>query len=204
VPSGLLASKRRAPRKPTTLLTSSASSRMVMSSPTPTLGIGAASYSFVTKRHAAAGTLRFTRSRDRVHHVVATGEGEVTETVDVSVTTLNEIASGRTPALIKVDVEGFETAVFAGAQATLANPTLQALIVELNGSGARYGFDEAALRQQFESFGFRPYAYELFTRRLLPTDARNAEGNALYLRDAGEVQTRVRKAPTVQVTGVTL
>jgi hypothetical protein len=39
------------------------------------------------------------------------------------------------PVLMKLDVEGYEPAVLAGAAATL-----KALIIELNGSGHRYGF----------------------------------------------------------------
>jgi len=149
------------------------------------------------------GTLRFTRTLDSVNHVLASGEVR-DDSVEVSVTTLDELAGDRIPSLIKVDVEGFETEVFAGAQATLANPTLRALIVELNGSGDRYGFDESALRRQIESFGFRPYVYEPFARRLVPMEGKSGEGNTLYLRDVAEVQGRLREAPRVRVAGVDL
>ncbi len=127
---------------------------------------------------AKPGVLRFTRALDTVDHVVAKDERDA-EAVEVPVTTLDELLGDRRPALIKVDVEGFETEVFAGGLLTLARPTLQALIVELNGSGARYGFDEAALQRQLESFGFLPCTYDPFARRLMPIEGKSGECNTI-------------------------
>lgn len=150
------------------------------------------------------GILRFTRSLDTVNHVVSQHEAADLDTVEVPVTTLDQLAEERPPALIKVDVEGFETEVFAGAERVLAQPELRAVLVELNGSGARYGFDEAALQRRIESFGFRLHSYDPLERTLRPTERKDAEGNALYLRDFAEVQDRVRRAPSVRVLGVEL
>jgi len=55
----------------------------------------------------------------------------------VPVRTLGAVLDGRSPALIKMDVEGFESAVLAGAERALADPALLAVIMELNGSGVR-------------------------------------------------------------------
>ncbi|HLK39990.1 MAG TPA: FkbM family methyltransferase [Polyangiaceae bacterium] len=148
------------------------------------------------------GTLTFTRGLDTVNHVATDNEARGGETVEVPVATLDEVAAGSRPSLVKVDVEGFETEVFGGAQRTLEQPTLRGLIVELNGSGARYGFDEGVLERRIESFGFRRYAYDPFARRLQRGDRKSTEGNTLYLRDVDEVERRVRGARPVHVLGV--
>jgi FkbM family methyltransferase len=154
---------------------------------------------------ASAGTLKFTGALDTVNHVVAATEGDVRDTVDIPTTTLDGLARDRSPSLIKVDVEGYETEVFRGGRETLARPELQTLIVELNGSGERYGFDEAALQADIESFGFRPYDYEPFARQLKPIVGKSVQGgNTIYVRDVRAVEERIRTAPLVHVLDVSL
>ncbi|MBE0566436.1 MAG: FkbM family methyltransferase, partial [Krumholzibacteria bacterium] len=100
------------------------------------------------------GELTFTAGRDCLNHVVADGERVAGPTVRVPVTTLDELLSGVTATLLKIDVEGLETLVVKGGQCTLSDPGLRAVIMELNGSGARYGFTDAALVAQMGRFGF--------------------------------------------------
>jgi FkbM family methyltransferase len=149
------------------------------------------------------GALRFTRGLDTVNHVIA-GDERCEDCLDVPVTTLDDLTPDRAPALIKVDVEGFETEVFDGATATLARPELQGVIVELNGSGERYGFDEPSLQKKIESFGFRAHAYEPFERRLRPLVGKSTEGNTIYVRDMTAVEERLRTASAVRVLDVDL
>ena len=150
------------------------------------------------------GILRFTRSLDTINHVLSRDDVADVDTVEVPVTTLDQLAEERPPALIKVDVEGFETEVFAGAEHVLAQPVLRAVLVELNGSGVRYGFDEAALQRRIESFGFRLHTYDPLERILRPSGRKDSDGNALYVRDFAEVQNRIRQSPPVRVLGVDL
>ena len=103
-------------------------------------------------------TLLFTNTQDTVNHVAVDGEKDTTE---VSVQTLDGILKSCTcPLLIKIDVEGFETEVLLGGKNTLNNPDLKAVIIELNGSGARYGYKDADIHAMFITAGFRPYAYD--------------------------------------------
>ena len=70
-------------------------------------------------------------------------------------TTLDEALGAECPSVVKIDVEGFETEVLRGAPNTLANSKLRCVVMELNGSGVRYDFDETALRDEMLDHGFR-------------------------------------------------
>ena len=143
----------------------------------------------------AEGLLRFTGGLDTVNHVIGVDE-EVADTIDVQVRTLDAVLDGIQPTLIKIDVEGFETEVMAGAERTLASPNLLAVIMELNGSGDRYGFDENALHQKMISAGFETYCYHPFERKLESLHgACSTGGNTLYVRDAVQLAERVQTAP---------
>ena len=146
------------------------------------------------------GVLHFTSQLDTVNHVLSDGETHATS-VEVPVRTLDEVVGDAAPALLKMDVEGYETEVLAGAGRTLANPALHALILELNGSGRRYGFDEDAIRQQLRDLGFIACSYRPFERTLTPRAETADGGNTLFVRNLDHVETRLRTAPAFRVLG---
>ena len=85
--------------------------------------------------------------------------------------------------LIKIDVEGYETPVLEGAQKTLEKHELNAVIMELNGSGSRYGYDEARILELMFSYGFKTYSYNPLARKLINLDGKNLnEGNTLFIQ----------------------
>lgn len=49
---------------------------------------------------------------------------------------------------------------------TLKNENVKAIIIELNGSGNRYGYDESQIKQKLIDGGFESYAYDPFERKL--------------------------------------
>jgi FkbM family methyltransferase len=150
---------------------------------------------------AEEGLLRFSAGEDTMNHALAPGESAA-GAVEMPVSKLDTLTLGRVPALIKIDVEGFETQVLRGAHATLAMPGLKAVIMELNGSGRRYGFDESLLLRQMGEAGFRSYTYVPATRRLVDLGGKNLEaGNTLFVRDADFVAARLRDAETFAVLG---
>jgi FkbM family methyltransferase len=149
---------------------------------------------------ASPGTLRFTTSLDTTNHVVA-GGGEEADTTEVPVTTLDDVVGACPPVLVKIDVEGFESQVLAGARKTLASPETQALIVELNGAANRYGLDVRETRREIEALGFRPFAYDPLSRSLTPWNPTELDGNYLFLRDPAATERRVRTAPPIRVLG---
>ncbi len=101
-----------------------------------------------------------------------------------------------------MDVEGFETEVLAGAREALASPELEATIVELNGSGARYGFDERALHERICAAGFSAHGYDPIERRLHALPRPNAVANTIYLRDPAAAANALASAPSFRVLGV--
>lgn len=107
--------------------------------------------------------------------------------------------------MIKIDVEGFEYPVIEGAICTLENPALKAVIMELNGSGNRYGFDEARILQSMFDRGFDACTYDPFRRKLIKRDARSSQNsNTLFVRDLPFVRARLEAAEFVDVHGLKL
>ena len=149
------------------------------------------------------GLLHFTGGLDTVNHVLASGES-AEGVLEVPVRTLDAVLEGRSPNLIKIDVEGFETQVLAGAERALSDPGLSAVIMELNGSGARYGFDEDALHRDLLGRGFASFRYHPLERALEPLHgAKSGSGNTVYVRDAALLAERVRTARKFRLgTGV--
>jgi FkbM family methyltransferase len=148
---------------------------------------------------AQAGQLRFTTGLDTVNHVLAATETG-TAALEVPIVTLDAVLEPQRRCMIKVDVEGYETAVVAGARRTLHSPEVLAVLMELNGSGARYGFDEARLHESMLGFGFVTARYDPLTRKLSANEC-GTGGNRLYIRDAAALQARVAAAPRRRVHG---
>jgi len=150
---------------------------------------------------SAASTLRFTSDRDTTNRVV-TDEGWAGPSLEVPVRTLDAVLDRRTPALIKSDVEGWESEVLAGAEATLSQPSLLAVIVEMNGAEAALNPNEQAVHDRLLSKGFNPYAYDPFTRLLTLLSSKNlGSANTVYARNLEEIAGRIAEAPPFHVNG---
>jgi FkbM family methyltransferase len=150
---------------------------------------------------AQQGAIDFTSDTDTTNHALASGE-HCDNKVVVEVTQLDKALFGEHPSLIKIDVEGYETPVLEGAQEALEKQTLNAVIMELNGSGCRYGFDESKILELMLGNGFRTYSYDPFNRKLINLDGKNLNsGNTLFIRDKLVVEHRLRTASQVTVNG---
>jgi FkbM family methyltransferase len=150
------------------------------------------------------GSLRFTTNLDCVNHVAGPSDTD-TDAVDaVDVTTIDALLGDRTASVVKIDVEGFETPVVAGAAAALASGRIDAIIIELNGSSSFYGYDEDALFERLVGFGLTPCAYDPLQRALTPRTERSRRGNVIFVRDVADARRRVGSAPRVSVLGVSV
>lgn len=151
---------------------------------------------------ARVDVIQFVENQDSViNHVLEPGETPIS-TVDVNVVSLDNVLSEQQPSLMKIDVEGFETMVFDGASQLLHQNTLQALVVEIKGHGARYGFDEEALFNRIIDLGFTPCSYDPLTRtltKLSPNFENHDPRHEIYCRDLDYVQSRLAKATPYKV-----
>jgi len=144
------------------------------------------------------GNVQFSIGLGTENHVA--GATETASSQLTQMTTLDKELAETPAVLLKVDVEGFETEVFAGAVETVKNQALQAIIIERSGAGNRYGYDEEKLHAQIRSQGFSPYFYQPFERRLLPIPE-NFNSNIVYIRDLKTANERLRTAPAFELGG---
>ncbi len=142
------------------------------------------------------GFIEFTQSLDTMNRVAQKDENN---TIKVPIISLDELLKGQSiPSLIKIDVEGFETKVIQGASNTLQQNTLKAIIIELNGSGYRYGFDEQNLHNALVDLNFKPFEYNPFTRKLKQLNTYGIH-NTIYIRDLEFVKKRISTAKKVEL-----
>jgi FkbM family methyltransferase len=153
---------------------------------------------------AKADILRFTTDHDTVNHVVA--DNEVAENViEVPIDSLDNLLSDRWPNFLKIDVEGFESQVLEGAENLLRSPKVQAVIIEVNGSGNRYDIHDSEVIKKLENCGFEPHTYDPFSREIKRVDESNGyNGNIIFLNDPGTARDRVASADPFRVLGLTL
>jgi FkbM family methyltransferase len=150
------------------------------------------------------GTIAFTTDLDTINHVAVDADRS-RAVATVPVTTLDAALRGEAPAVVKIDVEGFEARVLTGGDLTLRSSGVLALLLELNGSGVRYGSDENELHEKVLRYGFFPARYEPLSRKLSTVDLRrNPAGNTLYVRSIEQMQARVAAAPQFSVRDLRL
>lgn len=150
---------------------------------------------------ARSETLTFTSDRDTTNQVVRPGDASG-PTVEVPVVRLDDALAGQVPAVLKVDVEGFEGEVLEGALATLSSPALLGLVIEL---APGRGYDVADLHARIAAHGLTAVHYAPFERTLTPATApRPGHGNALYVRDIDAAGARLASAPRFRVKEVVI
>jgi FkbM family methyltransferase len=107
--------------------------------------------------------------------------------VEIPVTTLDDfskhISSPDDVLVFKIDVEGWEAAVLEGGSSVLSRSQPAALVVELNGWGSRYGFDDDKVHDDLVSWGYNPVDYNPFSRSISERSYRCSKGNTIYVND---------------------
>jgi len=141
------------------------------------------------------GLLKFTKSLDTTNHVAKKDEKN---TIDVPVEKFDDIIDLKKPTLVKIDVEGFETEVINGMSNALANDNLKAIIIELNGAGKRYGYNDDDIHKKLLSHNFSAFKYEPFIRKLEKIE-RYGTHNTIYIKDLEFVKRRIITAKRIKV-----
>lgn len=143
---------------------------------------------------ASEKLLELTTSYDAGNYILTNNTKKSLPTTTVQVNTLDACLVRNCPSLIKIDVEGFENEVLNGATNTLAQSNLKAIIIELNGSGNRYGFNEENIHDKLLDLGFKPFEYNPFIRQLKGLKSWGTH-NTIYIRDLDWVTQRLNTAP---------
>lgn len=150
----------------------------------------------------ATSRLHFSIDKPDAWNRVVIKPEEMAKAIVVDVYPLDQIVEKACPALLKIDVEGYDFAVLKGATNILQNPGLKAVMVELNKNGRRFGFSETDIHKLLLDAGFQPYAYDPMTRKLTQLSNYNQkEENTLYLRDLNFLRDRVENAAPFHVLG---
>ncbi|MHA1188984.1 MAG: FkbM family methyltransferase [Alphaproteobacteria bacterium] len=139
-----------------------------------------------------AGEVMFTIGLDTTNQV--TTKDDVRARV-VRQERLDNITEDTHPAMIKVDVEGYEETFFGGAAGTLKDPGLRVVELELL---------TPKLRSILESLGFERAYYDPFRRHLAHQPVDIPASNALYIRDWDFVQARVAESRAITIHGRTV
>jgi hypothetical protein len=103
---------------------------------------------------------------------------------------------------MKIDVEGFESEVVAGASTILKSESMLAIIVELGSLSERYGHNDEQFHALMTEYGYGAFAYDPFERSLAPLNGINKRAsNTIYVRNPDSVVERVRTARKFRVHG---
>jgi FkbM family methyltransferase len=146
--------------------------------------------------------LQFTSDENCTNHVVSASDAAQGAVISVKTAPLDSLLGDKAATIVKIDVEGFETAVLAGGERTFQSPELHSVIMELNGSGKRYGYSDADLLDRMVRFGFSPHSYDPFSRALSSLEGHaNTTGNTLFIKNAALVRQRLLDAERFAVAG---
>ena len=146
------------------------------------------------------GSTHFTDGLDTVNHMVPSDDTIQPGLIEIEVNTLDNLLQGKDISLMKIDVEGYEKFVLEGGSNTLASSSLQAIIIELNGSGDRYGIDESEIHELLLTNNFNPYSYDPLSRELVSLSTFGLY-NTIYIRNIEQVRERVSTARKFTVLG---
>lgn len=146
-----------------------------------------------------SGNIKMTVDLDCMNYVLP-DDCDTEKSQLVKIDTLNNLLRDMKASIIKIDVEGLELPVINGASDVLCNPHLKAVIMELNGSCLKYGYNEQDIINLFSDYGFSRYLYEPFSRTLTSLgDGQTISGNTLFIRDVEAVKNRVVSAEKVSI-----
>ena len=121
---------------------------------------------------------------DALAHVELTGNGP-----KVPTRCLDAILPEGEISLLKVDVEGFELAVFRGAKNAMRDGRLPVILFEMNHSYERYGVTEAQIFDFLREHGYQIARYEHDARKLV---THGLEGDLVAFTGRGEQLIRER------------
>ena len=142
-----------------------------------------------------------TTDYDSMNFVTDSTDPNIGGVARVPMRSLDDLFSEESPFLIKADIEGYEGEMLKGAGHILKRDQPLALILETNGSGARYGYRDEEIALSLAEVGFHPHRYLPFERRIERLQAHNPAGNTIYINRPKLFSERVEEAAAFLVLG---
>ncbi len=122
------------------------------------------------------------------------------KSVKVPIKTIDEISECNVPVALKIDVEGYELFALKGAERVLSSSSLKVIILELNKSGEKYGIDDDSVYELLLNYGFKPYEYNVKTRKLVSLKTYNTHKfNTIFIREITYVEERVANSEKIKI-----
>lgn len=147
--------------------------------------------------------LYFTTDRDTMNSVALDSDVNKQEIMVDILDNLSEEYD--IPKIMKIDVEGYETNILLGAKKSLLDDKLEVIILELNGSGEKFGFYDDDIHKSLLANGFVPYTYNPFARELINLEMYGAH-NTIYIRKnkVDKIKLTLKKANAFTVNGMSI
>lgn len=147
------------------------------------------------------GIIKFSVAKDTINHVINQNDSS-SAFHEVEMTFLDHYKT-RSPKMIKIDVEGYEWNVLNGAKQLLADPNLEVILIEINGSGKYFNVNDNSLHQFISESGFKPYSYDPFNR-IMSQLATYGNLNTIYIRNLDLVTDRINNAKSFNTMGISI
>lgn len=144
-----------------------------------------------------AGQARLSQEVSGMSAYGALTESDGVQVRTVTVDAVSEAAAIRSPAFIKIDVEGHEAAVIRGARATMEASRNLLVLVEFNeGNLKRAGSSAEDLRTVIEETGYRLHEIDPSSGLMTPAVLKGPVyyKNFFAMRDADAVNARIKSA----------
>lgn len=82
----------------------------------------------------------------------------------------------------------------------LSSPDLKVVTIELNQSGKKYGIDDESIFQLLSNYGFKPYNYDVKTRKFISLERYNTQKfNTIFIRNNTFVQNRLYQSDKIKI-----
>jgi FkbM family methyltransferase len=145
---------------------------------------------------ARTGTVAFSTNADTKNRIVA--NSIMYPCIQVPLRRLDDEIDDQ-PAFIKIDAEGSDDNVLAGATTLIRGKAPQVLLIETVGGGA-FGRNEDETRKRLAGLGFERCSYDPQNRTVEQTSA-PVVNNHLFIRDVAFARLRVRSAKRFDLNG---
>ncbi|MGH8612228.1 MAG: FkbM family methyltransferase [Gammaproteobacteria bacterium] len=122
-----------------------------------------------------------------LNRVATPSSGAATHEI-VPVETLDAITGEEAADILKIKILGYEALALRGAERTLRNPRLKAIIIRVQLHAQDFGLGPLESSRMLSAFGFQAVIYDVATRQLTPDQSVDITQYVLFVRNPNEMQ----------------